>query len=292
VVWFVRNLEYFLVGRHFGFIPYFFPGAVAVVAWAFSRVRRDRWRLLTFLAFAASAFVLLLVLPFTWSGGGGPPGNRYLFNVYPTLFFLMPPMRTAWSGLLAWAGGALFTAKMLTNPFVAAKYTWLMTEKGPARRLPVELTMSNDLPLMLSQPLRGHVHYGPSDDSGSILYFLDQNAWPPEPQGMWISGSGRADIIVRTVRPVNHLVVDAESPIPTVLTVAAGADPVTVTLQPGKVATFDVPAAGVRGFHDFNYLLTTLSSDGFVPHLMDPQNQDYRNLGAQLRFRLVSIAKD
>ena len=30
---FARNVEYFLLGRHFGFIPYYFPGFVAIVAW-------------------------------------------------------------------------------------------------------------------------------------------------------------------------------------------------------------------------------------------------------------------
>ena len=49
---------------------------------------------------------------------------------------------------------ALFTAKMVTNPFVAAKFTYLMTEKGPIRRFPVELTMANTLPVRLAQPLR------------------------------------------------------------------------------------------------------------------------------------------
>src|SRR5947207_13873298 len=32
----VRNVKYFMVGRHFGFIPYFFPGAVAIGAWLLS----------------------------------------------------------------------------------------------------------------------------------------------------------------------------------------------------------------------------------------------------------------
>jgi hypothetical protein len=104
---------------------------------------------------------------------------------------------------------------------------------------------------------------------------------------MWVSGSGRADIIVRTVRPVDHLVVEAESPIHTVLTVTMGSDPVRVTLEPGKVATFDVPASGVRGLNDYNYVMTTHSTEGFVPHLMDPQSVDYRNLSAQLRYRLA-----
>jgi hypothetical protein len=284
--WFAHNVEYVLVGRHFGFLPYFFPGLVAIAAWLLSRARRDAWRILTFAAFAGSIVVLLVVLPFTWSGGGGPPGNRYLFNVYPALFFLLPPGTGAAAGVLAWAGGALFTAKLLANPFVAAKYTWLTTEKGPARRLPVELTMANDLPVMLAQPLRGHVHYGPYDENGFLLYFLDQNSWPPEPQGMWISGSGRTDIIVRTVKPVPYLVAELQSPIHTTVTVAMGGKAVTVQLKPGMPQTIRVPASGVRGLESYAYLLTARSTDAFIPHLVEPANQDYRNLGAQMRFSM------
>jgi len=284
--WFAHNVEYFLVGRHFGFVPYFFPGVVAIAAWLLSRARRDLWRIFSFAAFAGSAVVLLVVLPFTWSGGGGPPGNRYLFNVYPALFFLIPPEAGVSLGVLAWAGGALFTAKMLADPFVAAKYTWLMTEKGPARRLPVELTMSNDLPVMLAQPLRGHVHYGPYDENGFLLYFLDQNSWPPEPQGMWISGSGRTDVIVRTVKPVQYIVAELQSPIQTTVTVAMGGKPVTVQLKPGLPQTIRVPASGVRGLESYAYLLTARSTEAFIPHLVDPANQDYRNLGAQMRFSM------
>jgi hypothetical protein len=284
---FVRNVGYFFLGRHFGFIPYFFPGVVAILAWLLSRSRRTSWRLLTFLALLASAVLLLLILPWTWSGGGGPPGNRYFFSAYPALLFLMPPGISLTPGVVAWIGGALFTAKMLVNPFVAAKFTWQLTEKGPARRLPVEVTMANDLPVRLAQPLRGRVHYGPEDDMGMLLYFLDQHAWPPEPRGMWVSGGGRADIIVRTVHPVAHLVVEAESPIHTVLTVTMGSDPVSVPLEPGKVVTFEVPASGVRGLNDYCYLMTARSTEGFVPHLMNPQSEDYRNLSAQLRFRIA-----
>jgi hypothetical protein len=284
---FARNLGYFLWGRHFGFIPYFFPGVVAIGAWLLSRARRDSWRLLTFAALSGSAVLLLLVLPWTWSGGGGPPGNRYFFSAYPALLFLLPPGLSVAPGVIAWVGGALFTAKMLVDPFAAAKFTWTLTETGPARVLPVEVTMANDLPVRLAQPLRGRVHYGPEDDMGMLLYFLDQNAWPPEPLGMWVSGGGRSDIVVRTVHPVDHLVIEAESPIRTVLTVTMGGKPVSVSLEPHKVQTFDVPADGVRGLNDYCYLMTTHSTAGFVPRLVNPQINDYRNLGAQLRFRIV-----
>jgi len=74
--WFSNNLVYFAAGRHFGLVPYFFPAVAAMVLWLLSPSRRDAWRALLFCAFLVSVVVLLVVLPFTWSGGGGPPGNR------------------------------------------------------------------------------------------------------------------------------------------------------------------------------------------------------------------------
>ena len=282
---FARNLQYFFVGRHFGFIPYFFPGLIVVAAWLLSSARRDVWRVLTFLAFAVSALGLLVITPYTWSGGGGPAGNRYLLSIYAVLFFLAPPMQFGWPGVLSWMGGALFTAKMLLNPFVSAKFTYLTMERGPLRRLPVELTMVNDLPINLDAS-RAHIPY--RNDPFMLLYFLDQNAFPPEPPGMWVSGGGRADIIVRTVEPIDHLAVTAESPIATRLTVSMGAGAVTVPLTPGKVATFTVRASGVHYVQSFAYLMSARSSEGFVPHVFDPQSKDYRNLGALLRFQAIT----
>ena len=75
---FAHNVEYFLAGRHFGFVPYFFPGILAVALWGFSRERGRPWRLLIFLRVAGSAVGLLSRAPFTWGGGGGPTGNRQI----------------------------------------------------------------------------------------------------------------------------------------------------------------------------------------------------------------------
>ena len=291
---FARNLYYFLVGRHFGFVPYFFPGVVAIVAWFFSPARRDRWRLVTFLVFAFSIVAMLLVWPFTWSGGGGPTGNRYLLGVYPVLLFLMPPGNIGWAGVLAWLGGALFTAKILLNPFAAAKYPYLMTERGAARRLPVELSMVTDLPVMLAGPTRARIPYG--HDPTMLLYFLDQNSFPPEPPGMWVAGGRRTDIVVHTNDRLDHLAVEAESPIATVLTVSMGAGSVVMPLTPGKVARFTVPASGVlyeRYVRSYAYLLSASSSQGFVPFIRDPTAaaHDPRNLGALMRFAAVPAAK-
>jgi hypothetical protein len=294
---FAHNVEYFLLGRHFGFVPYFFPGAVLFLAWLASPVRRSVWRGLVAAALVASAVTLLILLPWTWSGGGGPPGNRYYITAYPLVLFLAPPGLSAAAGVLAWIGGALFTAKMLVNPFWAAKYTYLVMEKGPARRLPIEMTMHNDLPLRLAQPPRGPIQY--RFDPGVRLYFLDQNSWPPEPTGVaadgstvygiWVSGSGRTDIIVRTPWAVDRLEGEIISPITTTAYLTLDDDEATLKLEAGKLQTFRLQASGVRGFGDYNSLLTARSTDAFIPHLMAPASTDYRNLGFQLRFRPIVV---
>ena len=195
-----------------------------------------------------------------------------------------------WAASPAWLGGALFTAKILMNPFIAAKYPYLMTERGAARRLPVELSMVTDLPVMVAGPTRARIPYG--HNPTMQLFFLDQNSFPPEPPGMWVAGGRRTDIIVRTDDRLDHLAVEAESPIATVLTMSMGAEPVTVPLVPGKLSRFNVPARGVlyeRYGRTHAYLLSASSSEGFVPVLRDPTApaRDYRNLGALLRFAAV-----
>ena len=281
------NLKYFLIGRHFGFVPYFFPGVVAVVLWLRSGARRDIWRAAIFLTVVGSAMMLLFIFPYTWSGGGGPPGNRYFLSLYPALFFLVPPLASSWPGIAAWAGGALFTAKMLVNPFVAAKFTYEATERGFARRLPVEVTMANDLPIMLDAP-RTHIWF-----SDVLLYFLDRHAYvpevvePPDKQGIWIAGDGRADILVRSEWPIDHLTITAETHIPTTFIVSMGRAESRIAMVPGKAVTFDVGASGERGLNSHAYLLSARSTGAFTPHLLDPSSNDYRNLGVMMRFKAV-----
>jgi hypothetical protein len=48
----------------------------------------------------------------------------------------MPPVRTAFAGMLAWAGGALFTARILIDRSPPRSLRYLLTEKGPIRRCP------------------------------------------------------------------------------------------------------------------------------------------------------------
>jgi hypothetical protein len=282
-----HNVEYFLVGRHFGFVPYFFPGVVAIGLWLASRERGRAWRVLTFLAVVASVLLLLVFAPFTWSGGGGPPGNRYFLSLYPALLFLTPPLTAAAPAIVAWVGGTLFTAKMLVNPFVISKSPSQLTERGFARRLPVEITMANDLPVIL-EGLRAHYWF-----SDVMMYFLDEHAYLPETvdehgtKGFWLAGDGRADIIVRCEWPIDHLRVTAASPIPTTVIMSLGSGQSTARVTPSVPATFDVPASGIRDEHSWAYLLSAQSTEGFTPHLRDSGSNDPRNLGAMIRFVAV-----
>jgi hypothetical protein len=287
----LNNLRFFAFGRHFGFVPYFFPGVVALLALALSKRRFEFWRVLVVAGSAGAILLLLLFLPYSWSGGGGPPGNRYFLSIYPVLLFIVPTARH-WHVLLAFAGGALFTAKILMNPFASAKNTWEIAEHGFQRLLPVEVTMANDLPVMLAQPPRGRIPYRYGEEV--LLYFLDRNAFPPEPvgvkadgtplYGLWVAATGRADIIVRTDFPFRTVQVEADSPIATDLSVSIGGPTVTVPLAPGKVTTFTVIASGTPGWRDYNYLMHARTSAGFVPRLLEPKSSDQRFLGANLRL--------
>ena len=289
---FTHNVEYFLVGRHFGFMPYFFPGIVAIGLWGFSRERGRPWRLLIFLAGVGSAVGLLIWAPYTWSGGGGPTGNRYIVGPYAAIFFLTPPLASTAPALFAWLGGALFTAKILLNPFVAAKFPYLTTERGFARYLPVELTMANDLPIMLIEGPRAHSWF-----HDVLLYFLDEHAYPPENidaeghTGVWIAGDGRADMIMRSDWAIDHLQMTLESRVPTVFIVSAGSTQIRVPVTPDKPVTVDVPASGVHDLSGYAYLLSARSTEGFTEHLRNAESKDYRNLGVLMRFTAIPAAK-
>ena len=70
----VTNLRYFLVGRHFGLIPFFFPGVVTVGLFFWNRGSRRAWQWAIFGAAVLSAVGLAILMSYTWSGGGGTAG--------------------------------------------------------------------------------------------------------------------------------------------------------------------------------------------------------------------------
>jgi hypothetical protein len=104
-----------------------------------------------------------------------------------------------------------------------------------------------------------------------------------------VSGAGRSDILVRTEQRPDHLAMTARSPIRTIFTVSAGAGTKVVPLEPAKPMTFDVPVSSVRGLESYAFLLSVQSTEGFTPHLRDPNSLDFRNLGVLITFNAIDI---
>ena len=276
-----RNATYFLFGRHFGLFPFYFP-AIVVVAWILLRWREIVvWQALIAGAVFLTALVLLLLLPYTWSGGGGPTGNRYFLSIYPAFFFLIPRARTILPGVIMWIGGALFVAQILVDPFVAAKRPWQNTQGGLFRALPVELTMVNDLPIRLDQG-RSRIQYG--DDPQLLLYYLDDNVWRPEEAGIWVAGRAKAEIIVRTSTAVSALDVTLKAPIANGATVTVEGSTQRVKLRPNEPVTVRLPVEGVTVRGAQSFVLQVETEEGFVPRLLTSTSTDPRFLGVLLRL--------
>ena len=265
------TVVYFMVGRHFGLVPFFFPGALALLLWLV-RWRDVRfWQVLVFTAAVLSEVVIVGWMPYTWSGGGGPPGNRYFLGVYPALFFLMPPLRSLLWPVIAWAGGAIFTAQLVLNPYYTKGFPYRNLDHGALRLLPVELTMVRDLPVMLDVMLRPPVLYQtPGDPSAPPLelYPLDENIYSPEPAGVWVKARHRADLVIRTPQPFTSMTVTLSSPIPNHVWLSFDGRSKELDLNPGTAVQVTIPTGpGVYSIRAYDYLLTIEAGNGFVPYI-------------------------
>ena len=274
----VRNAGYFLVGRHFGFVPFFFPGVVAV-AFTLARWRSiEAWRVLTLIALGGAAVILLILLPYSWSGGGGPSGNRYFLSFYGASIFLASAMPTLRPAIVAWIGGALFTAHILVNPFVSARQPYATAQQGALRLLPVELTMLNDLPVNLDA--RRRISYG--HDPQLMLYRLDDHASSPEASGIWITGGVRSELILRSDAPIETFDIRLMSRVVNTVDISIGGPARTVGLQADAPVTIGIEPHGVHARGRWAYLLRVEPRNGFVPRVVSPLTRDSRYLGVQL----------
>lgn len=294
---FARNVWYFFVGRHSGLIPYFFPGVVSLALFLASRRDRHLWQWLLLGAVAAATGAILFITPFTWSGGGGPVGNRYFLSFYPLLLFLTPAIRSVRIPLLALGVGALFTAKILVNPLWSSFKPGEHVKSGPLRLLPIELTMLNDLPVN-ADPNRSRRIL-----AGDVMsYFPDDNAYTPEGESFWIRGTSRADVILRAPLAqlpeggwrgwrIARLEIRVDAPIANVVTIDTGRDARTITLEPGVPQTFTlempsgVPYRPYETPTSYVYVVSFKTTSGFVPFLEMPPSGDSRYLGARVTLK-------
>jgi hypothetical protein len=297
----VWNLFYFVLGRYSGLLPYFFPGVLAVVLFLFSRRERSKWQWVILGGLALSVIVLISYMPYTYSGGGGPIGNRYFLSFYPLFLFLMPPVRSITPAIAAVVVGSLFTAKLVLNPFYTSFNPNEHAKAGPLRMLPIELTLLNDLPVA-ADPNRARRSLGGVPPV--TAYFPDEGAYLPEGESFWVRGKSRADVLLRapalaegeqtTSLRVRRLALEiTNGRTPNRVVVSAGWRRVTLDLAPGEVRTIDFkPVGGVPykpALYPTNYIYTfsVSSAAGFVPFLEEPASTDSRYLGALVKVTPV-----
>ena len=280
---YARNLAYFLIGRHHGLLPYFFPGLLAIVLWWWRWREIRGWHVLMLPAVVGTVAITLAILPYTWNGGGGPPGNRYFLPVYPVLFFFLPPVQSLAVPLAAWAGGAIFTAQLVLNPYYTARFPFFNLDHGAVRLLPIELTLVNDLPIMLDRN-RVQIKYG--SDPELSLYLLDRNAYPPEPAGLWFAGRRRGDVIVRTSDKLSSMRLRVTSAVGGDVWVSFAGQDTTLSMKRGESVevTFTDPE-GVYANQGYGYVLSVKPAEGTVPKNNDPKTNDRRFLGALVQMQ-------
>ncbi|HXH06086.1 MAG TPA: hypothetical protein VNI83_05775 [Vicinamibacterales bacterium] len=292
---FRHNLVYFLLGRHSGLIPYFFPGVVVLALFLARRRHRRPWQWLVAGTLALGAAALLFITPYTWAGGGGPVGNRYFLSFYPLFLVLAPPLATTRPAITAFAVGALFVGKLLVNPFWYSFQPGEHVKRGPIRLFPIELTMLNDLPVA-AKPERSRVRLA----RGLMGYFPDDGAYTPEGESFWLRGKARADVILRAPlepvgpnrwRPtqIERLRVTVRNGIRSnEVSIDTGHEARRLRLEPGAEATVTlgmpagVPYKPYETPVSYVYTVTFRTTAGFVPFLETPPSSDNRFLGAMV----------
>ncbi|MGD9903711.1 MAG: hypothetical protein AB7U83_09580 [Vicinamibacterales bacterium] len=299
---FRHNLAYFFVGRHTGFAVYFLPGMAALVLFLFSRRGRPAWGWLVLAGGLGSAVFLMLYMPFTYSGGGGPVGNRYFLGVYPVFLFLTPALASPWAAVVTAALSAAFVGPLLNNPFYSSFYPGEHTKSGLFRGLPLELSLVNDLPVNVS-PSRSRQPLGGTPPLSA--YFMDDNAYNREGDAFWVRGESRADVMLRAPAPIEATPQgDVARPLRVprmeiALETGPTANVVTIRTAAGT-AVVDVPANDQRKVvvdmgpglpykpypenpTNYVYALSIESATGFIP-LFETGGRDNRHLGIFVRM--------
>lgn len=287
----LRNLGYFFVGRHTGLVPYF-PFAVFALL-LFLLGPRDRLGWLVLLAVAAYVGFFLLVRPGNYHGGAGFLGNRYFAGVYPAVLFLVHRFRARASLLLPFAAAGLWTASVIAVPVqqIAPEFT-LQTHVRSAtfqRLLPLELTLLS----------HGRIPGYWIENWGQGTWILRKdNFFPQErnPNGVWVRGDSRTEVIVVSPLQLETIWFTAYSPLTgNVLTVDSGEDRAVVDFsQADGVAGVPVevavePVARDLGFFDghrseYFYRFVLETTDGWMPMRRDPESRDPRYLSTFLSF--------
>jgi len=284
----IHNIEYFFIGRHTGLLGYFFPAVFAIGAFLLAPRQRPAWQWLVLGSGLLQGLVFIVATPYTWHGGG--VGNRYFFSGYGVMLFVLPPIQSLGVAFAPWVIGSLFVAPMVLNPFVASFHSEDNAKSGPLRRLPVELTLVNDLPVN-NEPQHARLWFGDigKGDPGFLVYFLDDNAYDRDSdKSFWTRGGAQAEFIIKTDKPIRRATFTLTAgPVATDVRVTIGRRSEDVHLEPGESrdVTFSMPP-GLPYEKEVQALVWTasvFSSAGFTPIFFDAQSSDSRYLGVRVQ---------
>jgi len=300
---FGRNLVYFTVGRYAGFVPYFFPGALALALFLLSK-RKPLWQWLVLVTIAGAVVMHIALEPFTYNGGGGPVGNRYFIAFYPLFLLLIPTTAGLGAALAGLLVGGLFTSTVVLNPFFSSANAGEHAKYGPLRMLPIDVTLINDLPVAqhperTKQPLGGLPPV--------LAYFPDDNAYNPEGEWFWVKGKSRADVVLRAAvadagqnryisKKISKLTVDVRNAgVPNRIKVTVGRQTQTLDMSPGELRQLSFAVGGGVPYHrddqptSYLYVMSVSTTNGYVPFLDLPcekpgacPSTDPRFLGAMI----------
>ena len=295
---FRHNVGYFVLGRSSGLLPYFFPGVLSALLF-FTTGGRKPWQWLAFATIGGVGVMLLVLTPFTYSGGGGPVGNRYFLSFYPLFLLLTPAMVRVRGAALALAIGTLFTAKIVLNPFYSSFHPGEHLKSGAQRWLPLELTLLQDLP-MAANPDRSKRPLGGTPPV--LAYFPDDNAYNPEGDAFWVKGQSRAEIILRApvvdlgggqfvTKAIRQLGIEIQNGgMADRVTVSTGRESRTLQMKPEEVALLQLAVEDGVPYHrtvqptSFLYSVSIKTTSGFVPFLVAAGSSDSRFLGVRVHL--------
>jgi hypothetical protein len=241
-------------------------------------------------------------MPYTYSGGGGPVGNRYFLGASAVFLYLVPPLHGLVAPLVTVAVGALFTAQLVINPFTVSFRPADHVKSGPYRWLPAELTLLNDLPMNVTpskvkQPLGGVPPV--------TAYFLDDNVHRREGDAFWVRGRSRAEFMLRApavpevtsggevqrplrIRRIEVILETGAEPNRVTIDTGTGKQVVEIPAHDRRAVTMEMPS-GVpyhldpRFSMNYVYLMSITSETGFIPMFWEG-GDDARDLGINVRL--------